>query len=75
MDAIKEGSAMTHRWTDEDLQQVKVKRVRAEGRSVKEQARAPIGALAAPSPKNPPYKSKLELAWSGSRSGAWSGSR
>lgn len=54
---------MKHRWTDEDLQQVKENRVRAEGRSVKEQARAPYGALAAPSPKKPQYKSKLELAW------------
>ena len=52
-----------HRWTDEDLQQVKEKRVRAEGRSVNEQARAAYGVSAAPSPKKLPYKSKLEFAW------------
>lgn len=50
----------SRRWSEDDL---KLAKVRAEGRSVNEQARAPRGALAAPSPQKPPYKSKLELAW------------
>lgn len=49
--------------TEEQWKEVQEKRVRAEGRSVKEQARAAYGVSAAPSPNKPPYKSKLELAW------------
>lgn len=50
-----------HRWTDEDLQQVKEKRVRG-GVEVTQKSRA-VGSNPAPSPKKPQYKSKLELAW------------
>lgn len=48
------------RWTDEELQQVKEKRVRGGNNRVAGVASA---ALKAPSPKKPPYKSKIELAW------------
>lgn len=57
MDAIKEGGGMKHRWTEEELQQVKERRVR--GGSLKH-----VGEIQhAPSPHKPQYKSKLELAW------------
>lgn len=48
----------TPRFSEEELKRI-TGTVRAEGRSVKEQALAPLGALAAPSP----YKSKLEAAF------------
>lgn len=51
---------MKHRWTDEELQQVKSKRVRGgQGIPTKKND----GSHPSPSPKKPQYKSKLELAW------------
>ena len=62
---------MTHRWTDEDLQQVKEKRVRGgvDGHSLNPVrtggpvTKQELVSNLAPSPKKHPYKSKLELAW------------
>lgn len=48
-----------HRWTDEELQEVKAKRVRG---NLEMPTKKSDGSNPSPSPKHP-YKSKLELAW------------
>ncbi len=52
---------MKHRWTDDDLQQVKENRVRGNSSAV-EALRNPADSARKSTPK-PPYKSKLELAF------------
>lgn len=56
----KEGEGVRHRWSDEDLQQVKAKRVRG-GQGIP--TKKSDGSHPSPSPQKPQYKSKLELAW------------
>lgn len=54
---------MTHRWTEEDIQQVKAKRVMGGSGKVATSMPADLLRKSIPSPKKPQYRSKLELAW------------